>query len=94
MIKIIIFFVTICLYGCNISSNQTKISDIEFPVKQNLSNNAAYLSANYYISKGDAYTASKILNANTSKLKFLKLKFISNLMSGNFEYANKISNLF
>ncbi|MDC1356257.1 hypothetical protein N8310_01575 [Pseudomonadota bacterium] len=93
MIKILFFVFTICLYGCNISSSKTKISDIEFPVKQNLSNNAAYLSANYYISKGDAYTASRILNANTNKLKFLQLKFISNLMSGNFEHANKISNL-
>ena len=93
MIKIIIFVFTICLYGCNISSNKTKIVDVQFPVKQNLSNNAAYLSANYYISKGDAYTASKILNSNTSQLKFLELKFISNLMSGNFEYANKISDL-
>ncbi|MDC6451268.1 tetratricopeptide repeat protein [Alphaproteobacteria bacterium] len=93
MIKIIIFIFTICLYGCNIGSNKTKIVDVQFPVKQNLSNNAAYLSANYYISKGDAYTASKILNSNTSQLKFLELKFISNLMSGNFEYANKISDL-
>ena len=80
-------------YGCNVSPNKTKILDIEFPVKQNLSNSAAYLSANYYMSKGDAYTASRILNSNSSKLEFLELKFISNLMSGNFEYANKISNL-
>jgi len=80
-------------YSCNISPNKTKILDIEFPVKQNLSNSAAYLSANYYMSKGDAYTASRILNSNSSKLEFLELKFISNLMSGNFEYANKISNL-
>ena len=93
MIKIIIFFFIIFSFGCNISPNKTKNLDFEFPVKQNLSNSAAYLSANYYMSKGDAYTASRILNSNSSKLEFLELKFISNLMSGNFEYANKISNL-
>ena len=92
MIKIIIIALTITCYGCNISSNNSKVLSIEFPNKQNLSISATYLSANYYISKGDAYTASRILNANTSKLKLLKLKFISNLISGNFEYANKISN--
>ena len=91
MIKITIIFITLCFYGCNISSNSPKISEIETPYIQNLSISATYLSANYYISKGDVYTASRILNANTSDLQLFKLKFISNLISGNFEYANKIS---
>ena len=93
MIKILIIFLTISFYGCNISSNNSKISESEILDKQTLSINATYLSANYYISKGDAYTASRILKANNSPLKLLKLKFISNLISGNFVYANKISNL-
>ena len=91
MIKITIFIITLCFYGCNISSNSPKISEIETPYIQNLSISATYLSANYYISKGDVYTASRILNTNTTDLQLLKLKFISNLISGNFEYANKIS---
>ena len=92
MIKFIIIFVTITFYGCNISSNHSKVSETKFQNKKNLSINGTYLSANYYISKGDAYTASSILNQNTGQLKLLKLKFISNLISGNFENANKISN--
>ena len=76
MIKITIFIITLCFYGCNISSNIPKISEIETPYIQNLSISATYLSANYYISKGDVYTASRILNANTSDLQLLKLKFI------------------
>ena len=92
MIKFIIIALTVSFYGCNISSHNSKDLDITFPNEQNLSINATYLSANYFISKGDPYTASKILNSNTSHLKLLKLKFISNLISGNFEYADKISN--
>ena len=89
MNKIIITLLTLSFYGCNVSSNNL---ELEFPYEQKLSINATYLSANYYIAKGDAYTASRILNANTNDFQLLKLKFISNLMSGNFEYANKVSN--
>ena len=91
MIKILIIVLTVSFYGCNISSNNSQITAIELPEKQKLSISATYLSANYSISKGDAYTASTILNANTSHLKLLKLKFMSNLISGNFEYADTIS---
>jgi hypothetical protein len=94
MIKIIIIVLTISFSGCNISSNNSKISEFEHLNKQSLSISSTYLTARYFISKGDAYTASNILNANTDEFKLLKLKFISNLMSGNFEYANKISNSF
>ncbi|MDC1375544.1 hypothetical protein N8311_00440, partial [bacterium] len=91
MIKVIIIFFTISLYGCNISSKNSKISEINYPKDQNLTISSTYLTANYSISKGDVYTASKILNANTNQLELLKLKFISNLISGNFEYAHRIS---
>ena len=91
MFKILIIIITISLYGCNITSNTSKVSNIQFLDDQNLSINSTYLAANYFISKGDAYTASEILNANASQLKLLKLKFISNLISGNFEYAENIS---
>jgi hypothetical protein len=91
MIKIIIIIISTILYGCNISSDNLKDTEFKFEKKQNHSINGIYLSANYYISKGDSYTASRILNRNTGKLELLKLKFISNLISGNFTYANKIS---
>lgn len=91
MIKILILALTINLYGCNISSNKSKISEVQFFDKQNLLVSSTYLSANYSISKGDYHTASDILNSNTKKLQLLKLKFISNLISGNFLYAYNIS---
>ena len=61
-------------------------------IKKVLRSNALYLSANYSISKGDAYTAAKTLNSNIKDLELLKLKFISNLISGNFKEAYNISN--
>ena len=50
------------------------------------------LEANYSIKKGDAYTASRILNKNLNSLKLLEIKFFSNLVSGNFDAADKVSN--
>ena len=61
-------------------SNISKLSDIEVTNKKSPSINALYLSANYSISKGDAYTAAKTLNSNIKDLELLKLKFISNLI--------------
>ena len=92
MIKFIIIFLTISFYGCTMNSNISKFSDIEVTNKKSPSINALYLSANYSISKGDAYTAAKILNSNIKDLELLKLKFISNLISGNFKQAYNISN--
>ena len=94
MIKIIIIIIiTTSFLGCNISSKNLNVSDSKFKIKENLSINGTYLSANYYITKGDVYAAREILNVNTGQLELLKLKFISNLISGNFEYANEISGL-
>ena len=92
MIKFIIIFLTISFYGCTMNSNISKLSDIEVTNKKRPSINALYLSANYSISKGDAYTAAKTLNSNIKDLELLKLKFISNLISGNFKEAYNISN--
>ena len=92
MIKFIIIFLTISFYGCTMNSNISKLSDIEVTNKKSPSINALYLSANYSISKGDAYTAAKTLNSNIKDLELLKLKFISNLISGNFKQAYNISN--
>jgi hypothetical protein len=52
-----------------------------------------YLIANYSISKGDYKTVNKILNNYFGNNELLKLSFFSNLVSGNFTTANKISNL-
>ena len=92
MIKFIIIFLTVSFYGCTMNSNISKLSDIEVTNKKSPSINALYLSANYSISKGDAYTAAKTLNSNIKDLELLKLKFISNLISGNFKQAYNISN--
>ena len=92
MIKFIIIFLTISFYGCTMNSNISKLSDIEVTNKKSPSINALYLSANYSISKGDAYTAAKTLNSNIKDLELLKLKFISNLISGDFKQAYNISN--
>ena len=92
MIKFIIICLTISFYGCTMNSNISKLSDIEVTNKKSPSINALYLSANYSISKGDAYTAAKTLNSNIKDLELLKLKFISNLISGNFKQAYNISN--
>ena len=92
MIKFIIIFLTISFYGCTMNSNISKLSDIEVTNKKSPSINALYLSANYSISKGDAYTAAKTLNSNIKDLELLKLKFISNLISGNFKEAYNTSN--
>ncbi len=91
MIKIIFFFLlALNATGCNVTSKNLKINQNNFG-KRISSESATYLTANYYISKGDAYTASKILNKKIEDLKLLELKFFSNLVSGNFELANEIS---
>ncbi len=91
MIKIIIVFLLVLnLTGCNVTKKELEIynnSNKEIVS----SDSATFLTANYYISKGDAYTASKILNKRIESFKLLQLKFFTNLVSGNFEVANNIS---
>ena len=91
MIKvIIIFFLVINVVSCNVTSKNLTISENKYG-KRISSNSAIFLTASYYISKGDVYTASEILNKKIKNLKLLQLKFFSNLVSGNFEVANKVS---
>lgn len=93
MIKIIVTFFIMSLFGCNISSKNKETIKINQKREKFNSNSAVYLSANYFISKGDVYTASEILNKNLKNHKLLQLKFFSNLASGNFVLANKINKL-
>ena len=91
MIKItVIFLLMLSLFSCNIVKENLGIYKGNFE-KKNASNSATFLTANFYFSKGDAYTASEILNKKVKSTKLLQLKFFSNLISGNFEEANKIS---
>ena len=87
----LILLITLNLIGCNM---KTKISDVS-QSHSNQNNSTSYignyLTANYSIIKGDAYTASRILDKDLSSLKLLEIKFFSNLVSGNFDAADKVS---
>ena len=62
--------------------NDEKPDPIDNNYKNKISSNSGtYLAANFYISKGDAYKARKILEKNTNNPKLLQLKFFSNLVS-------------
>ena len=87
----IIFLITLNFMSCNIKKNTSNISHNYFNDYNNTSTSANYLTANYSIKKGDAYTASEILDKNVQHPKLLELKFFSNLLSGNFESADKVS---
>ncbi len=92
MIKIVIFFIIISTFSnCNISGKNPEIFINNYKNKFS-SNSGTYLAANFYISKGDAYKAREILEKKINNPKLLQLKFFSNLVSGEFEAANKISN--
>ena len=93
MIKIVIFFIIIStVANCNISGKNPEIFIDNYKNKVS-SNSGTYLAANFYISKGDAYKAREILEKKMNSPELLQLKFFSNLVSGEFEVANKISNL-
>ena len=67
----LIFLITLNLISCNI---KTKISDVSQSYS-NQNNSSSYignyLTANYSIIKGDAYTASQILDKNLSNSRKL-----------------------
>ena len=91
MIKItLIFLLFLNIASCNIAKEKLEIFKDDYE-KKSASNSAIFLTANFYFSKGDAYTTSKILNKKVKGTKLLQLKFFSNLISGNFEEANKTS---
>ncbi len=87
----LILFISLNLVGCDIKSKLSDIPQNHHNLKNNTSYIGNYLTANYSIKKGDAYTASQILNRNLSNLKLLEIKFFSNLVSGNFNTADKVS---
>ena len=92
MIKIVlIFYIIINLLGCNTQTIQSNVSKSHLNLKNNSSDLGNYLTANYSIVKGDAYTASKILDKHLNNFTLLEIKFYSNLASGNFYTANKVS---
>ena len=93
MIKIfLILFISTSLLGCY--ANKNKIKTLPYYKTENISSySSKYLIANYSISKGDYRTVNEILNNDFGNTELLKLNFFSNLVSGHFTTANKISNL-
>ena len=88
----LIFLITLNLISCNMKTKITDVSQSHSNQNNSTSYIGNYLTANYSIKKGDAYTASRILDKNLNSLKLLEIKFFSNLVSGNFHAANKVSN--
>ena len=93
MIKLfLILFISTSLFGCY--ANKHKTQTLPYYKTENISSySSKYLIANYSISKGDYKTVNKILNNDFGNTELLKLNFFSNLVSGHFTTANKISNL-
>jgi Flp pilus assembly protein TadD len=93
MIKFfLILFISTSLFGCY--ANKHKAQTLPYYKTEKISSYISkYLMANYSISKGDYKTVNEILNTDLNDNELLKLKFFSNLVSGNFTTANKISNL-
>ena len=92
MIKSALFFlITLNLIGCNIKTNISDVSHNHSNQKFRTSYVGNYLTANYSMKKGDAYTVSRILDRNLNNQKLLEIKFFSNLVIGNFDTADKVS---
>ena len=93
MIKIIFALIALFnLLGCSSINHKIQILQ-NFKTEQISSYSSKYLVINYSISKGDYKTVNSILNKDLHDDEFLKFKFFSNLVSGNFNNANKVSNL-
>ena len=93
MIKIfLVLFISTSLLGCY--ANKHEIQTLPYYKTEKISSySSKYLIANYSISKGDYKTVNKILNNDFGNTELLKLRFFSNLVSGHFTTAHKISNL-
>ena len=92
MIKVtLIIFITLNLIGCNSKTKHLNISHNHSYQINSTSYVGDYLTANYSILKGDAYTASQILDRDLNSQELLEIKFFSNLVSGNFDTADKVS---
>lgn len=84
-----LFFIT----SCNIDTKNLNITNNSFSKTKYNSESGQYLSANYSISKGDVFSASKILKSQKKDQTLLDLKLFSNIVSGNFKAAEKIFNI-
>ena len=87
----LVIFITLNLIGCNIKTKLSDVSHNHSYQKNSTSYVGNYLTANYSIIKGDAYTASQILDRDLNSPELLEIKFFSNLVSGNFDIADKVS---
>lgn len=88
-IVIILFFLFVAsCYDRSILQNINNSNEIKFTPH---SRSGTYLSSNYSILIGDVFSANQLLQFETKDKTLLELKFFSNLVSGNFEIANKIS---
>ena len=86
----VIFLLILSISSCNIFKENLEMHKNNYE-KNSTSNSATFLTANFFFSKGDTYTASKILNKKIENTELLQLKFFSNLISGKFDEANKTS---
>ncbi len=93
MIKIILALIALFnLLGC--SSNNHKIQTLQnFKTEQISTYSSKYLVTNYSISRGDYKTVNEILNKDLNNGDLLKIKFFSNLVSGNFNNAKMVSDI-
>ena len=74
----VIFLLIFSISSCNVVRENLEINKNNYE-KKSISNSATFLTANFFFSRGDAYTASKILNKKVENIKLLQLKFFSNL---------------
>lgn len=77
--------------NCKTNKGDLDLSDKHGHNKNNTSHFANYLTANYSINKGDGHTASEILAKNIQPVQLLEIKFFSNLVSGKFRTAERVS---
>ena len=91
--KIIIFISCVLLTssGCFLNKNDINVINLKNTKTNYSSLSGRYLSANYAILKGDFNKAKKILKSKDNDLTLLKIEFYSNLVSGDFEFADNIS---
>ena len=80
------------LLSCASNNHEKQILQ-NFKTDQISTYTSKYLVINYSISKGDYKTVNSILNKDLHNDELLKFKFFSNLVSGNFNNANKVSKL-
>ena len=84
-----LFFIT----GCDIKTKNLNVTNNSYSNTKYNSESGQYLSANYSISKGDVFSASKILKSQKKDQTLLDLKLFSNIVSGNFKAAENIFNI-